>query len=145
MTALITMAAVAAEPKQITDTKVPAVVAQGRDLNAYDNGGTFRTPVNERAVVGVDKLRRFLWSHWIRKRRCFAAVIEQGTDAGAENYLFIESEGGRWHVVWRILYYSIIEGMPKRPPDQLPEIVRVERRHNALIFRDAKDTVVKTL
>ena len=122
---------------------LPKEVAQGRDLHLYDDGGVYRTPINEPEVTQIDSLRRFISSHWSAKRRGYVIVVNRNADSGARSYVFIEPSHGRWHISWRIVDYSALpEEWPTR---EMRDIVTVDRCRKALIFFDAKGRVVTTL
>ena len=129
----------------VASERVPGDIAKGRDLSSYDSGGVYRSPVNVDELTDLQRLRQFVWRHWTQKHRAYVEFVFQGTDAGTQNYFFIEPEGGRWRIAWVEQGYSITEGYSPPPPRFHRDIVTVERCRGALIFFDAKDRVVTHL
>ena len=130
--------AAAAEP-------IPAAIADGRDLRAYDDGGVYRTPVGQREVLDVSNARQFIWTHWTQKRRGYVTVVQQGKDAGADSYIFIEPSPSGWRILWRTRHYQALPHAPLFPAKDLRDIVGVARHGEQLVFRDAQGATVTTL
>ena len=143
--ALITTLLLATAGCATARERIPAAVAQGRDLKAYEDGGMYRTPIGQREVTGASDLRRFIWRHWTQKRRGYVLVLTQGKDAGSTSYVFIEPSSSGWHIAWRSVPYSVLPHAPRWSPRDLRDIVAVEPRHEKLTLRDAKGGVVTTL
>jgi hypothetical protein len=137
---LVTASALASDP-------VPADVARGRDLSAYESGGVYLSSPNSEhlADADVERLRQFVWSHWTDKRRGYVQFVFRGIDAGNQNYFFIEPVDNRWRISWIEQHYQAIPGYSPPPPEVHREIVTVERCRRALIFFDSKDRVVTYL
>ena len=124
--------------------RIPPEVLQGRDLRSYHDGGVYRTPINKERVTDIERLRKFVWTHWTQKRRGYVEIVFQGTDSGTEAYLFIEPAGGRWRIAWRESYYYLGSSSPP-PPRGYRDIVTVERCRGSLVFFDADNDIVKYL
>jgi len=143
--ALVTTLLLAAAGCATAGEPIPAAVTQDRDLKAYEDGGVYRTPIGQREVTGAADLRRFIWTHWTQKRRGYVLVVQQGKDAGATSYVFIEPSSSGWHIAWRSVPYSALPHAPRWSPQDLRDIVAVEQHHDKLTFRDAEGEVVTRL
>lgn len=124
---------------------IPADIAQGRDLKAFEDGGVYRTPIGQREVTGVSDVRRFIWTHWTQKRRGYVTVVQQGKDAGSDSYIFIEPSASGWHVEWRTRHYQALPHARIYPVKDLRDIVGVARHGEQLVFRDAQGATVTKL
>jgi hypothetical protein len=129
-----------------------AIIAKGRDLQLYDQGGHFDcrrwTPdalkngqENEQRIVSALKTaRNFIWEHWQNKKRGYIRVTMNSVDCTSTSHIFIEPDaGGKWQIVWRI---ARSHAMMSDGVDDLPTIRRVEQKikngkATSLIFKDA--------
>src|SRR3954447_11703389 len=85
-------------------------IAQGRDLSAYDQGGSFdcrQWTVERRRRCSLVAIRTFLWNHWHQKRRGYVRITFDSVDAQSTNHIFVEpAADGSWHVAWRIARHT---------------------------------------
>ena len=137
------IAAVLAAASTIAAEPLPADFAQGRDLRAYEVGGVYRAM--DSYIPDVQRLRKFVWTHWTQKRRGYVEIVFQGIDAGFHAYLFIEPVNGRWGIVWCDVRYSAVGGPLDFPREYAPTIRGVERCRGSLVFFDEDDNIVKHL
>jgi hypothetical protein len=127
------------QPDKNKPDPVPASLAQGRDLHAYEDGGMYRAIGY---VIDVDRLRDFVWTRWTRKQRAYVEIVYQSTDTANKVWLFVEPNDGRWSIRWDEIFCSVngCDG-----PNTSNAIVTVERLRGYLIFFDADDHIVKYL
>src|SRR5215510_2566145 len=115
-----------------------AIIANGRDLQLYDQGGHFDcrrwTPdalkngqENEQRIASSLKAaRNFIWEHWQNKKRGYIRVTENTVDCTSTSHIFIEpAAGGEWQIAWRI---ARAHAMMSDGVDDLPTIRRVEQK-----------------
>jgi hypothetical protein len=90
-----------------------------RDLRAFEDGGTitFRPRDDSRNSEPSAKLRRFLWSHWISRRRGVIRQLGYGIEGtSSQTSFFIEPDGqGAWRIVAERKYQEM------RRPDDVEE------------------------
>jgi hypothetical protein len=123
-------------------TTVPAVIVRGRDLRAYDYGGSFETPPVSHDIGNVSSLRAFVWNHWSARRKGYVKITLAGKDSYADCYLFIEPRGDAWHIAWETIQYGIGNYTAVQKPN---EIVSVRRHDGALLLFGEKKRLVFTL
>jgi len=90
-----------------------------RDLRAFEDGGTIEfkarddTPISEPSA----KLRRFLWSHWISRRRGLIRELGYSIEGTSSvTSFFIEPNNkGTWRIAAELKYQEL------RRPDDVEE------------------------
>lgn len=128
-----------------------ATIAQGRDLQLYDQAGHFNcrrwtTTVSKdphetkkRIEESYAVARNFIWEHWQNKKRGYLRLTADSVDAAATLHIFIEPDiTGRWQIVRRI---ARVHAMMPSTVDESPIIRVVERKpkvngNDELIFKD---------
>jgi len=133
-----------------------AIIANGRDLQLYDQGGHFDcrrwTPdalkngqENEQRIASALKTaRNFIWEHWKNKKRGYVRLTENTVDCTSTSHIFIEPDAnGKWQILWRI---ARVHAMGSNGVDDLPIIRRVEQKIKngkvtSLIFKGADGAV----
>jgi hypothetical protein len=112
-------------------------VTQNRNLNNYDNGGSFDCRKNWMRRLNIqgrleglcdeNRIRDFVWQQWTTKKRGYVIANYFYIDAGWTHHIFIEPDNnGIWCIRWRIVRYSAISGTYDGILDD-PKIVSVEK------------------
>ena len=115
-----------------------AIIANGRDLQLYDQGGHFDcrrwTPdalkngqENEQRIASALKTaRNFIWEHWQNKKRGYVRLTQNTVDCTSTSHIFIEPyANGKWQILWRI---ARVHAVGSNGVDDLPIIRRVEQK-----------------
>ena len=128
--------------------------AAGRDLQGYVIGGQVgecslpEGSERQSCLVNRDRARRFIYDHWVSRRRAYIAIDFPCADCMPTLHIFIEPDAvGRWRVV-NVLEESRFD--PQRRPDAFDIAFRrptadERRREKAvrvLSFRDSSGTEV---
>jgi hypothetical protein len=94
---------------QLPVERKPETPEQERDLSGYDLGGPVEECTwqegNERkqCLIARDEARKFIYEHWLEKRKAYIAIDFPCVDCAPVLHVFIEpDDDGKWRIASRL-------------------------------------------
>jgi hypothetical protein len=121
----------------------------------YEDGGSFRCVIVLYAMRPGDedpckenRIRDFIWEHYIAKKRGYVRVNYVGVDTGAIEHIFIEPDiRGNWKVSWWTESRSWLSGN-KIYAKKVFDVQRIENSETEnwkLVFSDERGVILERI